>query len=276
MLEIFQNFEYAMGGAAQSCPLVLAGVGIAVVLSGLCVWLGGLYIRKPLVGVIGAAGGFVLGVVVIDRGPMPVAALAAVAALVAIALEKVFITVLGATLAAVLSFAFLAGPYMRNSETSESVKRDGESAQTSTFGYSEVIAELRAFAVEVAGKARYAGSNMPFQRWALVVVMASICGVAGVTIWPLTAALSFSALGTMLIFFGMTLLLLYKGSSPAGQLNNEPMVYAGVFAGMVIFGTIEQMVLCRRPQTGQVEKKKTDDKEKKENAGIKKRGWRTT
>ena len=82
MLEIFQNFEYAMGGAAQSSPLFLAGVGIAIVLTGLCVWLGGLYIKTPFVGIIGSAGGFVLGAVVINRGPVPVAALAAVAALV--------------------------------------------------------------------------------------------------------------------------------------------------------------------------------------------------
>ncbi len=275
MLEIFQNFEYAMGGAAQSCPLVLTAVGIAVVLAGLCIWLGGLYIKKPLVGIIGGAGGFVLGAVVIDRGPVPVAALAAVAALVAIAFERVFITVMAAVLAVVVGFVVLAGPYMKNSGTLESTNRDEASARTSTFDRGEVVAELRAYAVDVAGSATYAGSNMPPQRWALVAAIAVICVVGGFFIWRLIAALCFSALGTMLIFFGMTLLLIYKGSSPAGHLNDRSMVYAGIFAGMIAFGTIEQLVLCRRPQTKPAQKKKINDKEK-EDTVPRKRGWRTT
>lgn len=268
MLEIFQNFEYAMGGAAQSCPLVLAAVGIAVVLAGLCVWLGGLYIKKPLVGVIGGAGGFVLGATVINRGPVPVAALSAVAALVAIALERVFITVLAATLAAVLGFAVLAGPYMKNSGASEPARRYEVSAETQTYDNVEFMAELKAYAVDVAGSARYAGSNMPPQRWALVAAMAVICVIGGFTLWRLTAVLCFSAFGTMLICFGMTLMLLCKGSSPVTNLNHRPMVYAGVFAGMIAFGTIEQLVLCRRQQAGPA-KKKMKDKEK-EDAGTKK------
>jgi len=274
MLEIFQNFEYAIGGAVQSNPLVLAGAGIAAVLAGLCVWLGGLRIRKILIGTTAAAGGCVLGVVVIDRGPVPAAALAAVAALVAIALEKVFITVLAAVLAGVFGFAVLAGPYMENSGASNSASRDEVSVETSSSGDGKVMAELRAYAVDVGGRARQAGSNMPPQRLVLVAALAAICVVGGFTLWRLTAALCFSALGTMLIFFGMMLLLLYKGSSPVGYLGERPLLYAGVFAGMTVFGTIEQLVLCRRPQAGPA-KKKINDKEN-EDTGTKKRRWRAT
>jgi hypothetical protein len=233
-----------------------------------------LYIKRLLVGIIGAAGGCVLGVVVINRGPVPVAALAAVTALVAIAFEKVVITIMAAVLAIVMAFAVLAGPYMKNAGT-ESARRDEASVQTSTYGFNDVIAELKAYAVDVAEKVRYAGSNMPPQRWALVASMAVIFVVGGFVVWHLTAALCFSTLGTMLIFFGMTLLLLYKGSSPVGLVNDRPIVYAGVFAGMIAFGTIEQMVLCRRPRTEPAKKKKINDKEK-EDTGTRKRNWRTT
>ena len=123
MVEIFQNFEYAIGGAVQSNPLVIAGLGIAAVLTGLCAWLGGLRIRIILIGAMAAAGGCVIGVVVIDRGPVPAAAVAAVAALAAIALEKVFVTVLAAALAGVFGFAVLAAPYMDNSGGAETAIR---------------------------------------------------------------------------------------------------------------------------------------------------------
>jgi len=274
MLEIFQNFEYAIGGAAQSNPLVLAGAGVAAVLVGLCVWLGGLRIRIILVGTIAAAGGCILGVVVINRGPVAAAAVAAVAALVAIALERVFITVLAAALAGVLGFAVLAAPYMEDSAAAETASRHKVSVEASSRGDGEVMSELRAYAVDVGERAKQACSDMPLQRWALVAVLAAICVVGGFTLWRLTGALCFSALGTTLIFFGMTLLLLYKGSSLAGYVGERPLVYAGVFAGMIVFGTVEQLVLCRRPQAGPV-RKKTDDKEN-EDTGTKKRRWRTT
>ncbi|MFH1719584.1 MAG: hypothetical protein ABIF19_19715 [Planctomycetota bacterium] len=274
MLEIFQNFECAMGGAAQSSPLVLIGPGIAAVLAGLFVWLGGLNLRKILVGIIAAAGGCVFGFVVIGRGPVPAAASAAAAALVAIALERVFITVLAAALAAAFGFAVLAGPYMENSGAANSASRDEVSAETSTFGDGEVMEELRAYAVDVGGRARQAGSEMPAQRWAVIAALAAICVVGGFTLWRLTAALCFSTLGTMLILFGMTLLLLFKGSSPVGYVSDRPSVYAGVSAAMVVFGTIEQLVLCRRPQAGPAKKKKND--KENEDTGTKTRGWRTT
>lgn len=273
MLEIFQNFEYAIGGAVQSNPLVLAGLGTAAVLAGLCAWLGGLRIRTILIGTMAAAGGCVLGVVVIDRGPVPAAAVAAVAALIAIALEKVFITVLAAALAGVFGFAVLAAPYMENSGAAETASRREVSVEASP-GDGEVMAELKAYVVDVGERAGQAGSNMPPQRLILVAGLAAICVVGGFTLWRLTAAMCFSTLGTTLIFFGMTLLLLYKGSSPSGYLGEKPLLYAGVFAGMTLFGTVEQLVLCRRPQAVPA-KKKIDDKEN-EDTGTKKKRWRTT
>jgi len=274
MVEIFQNFEYAIGGAVQSNPLVLAGLGIAAVLAGLCVWLGGLRIRIVVVGTIGAAGGFILGVVVIDRGPVAAAAAAGVAALAAIALEKVFIAVLAVALAGVFSFAVLASPYMEYSGTAESASRHKVSVEASS-GDGEVMEEFKAYAVDVGERARQAGSNMPPQRLILVAALTAICLVGGIFLWRLTAAMCFSTLGTTLIFFGMTLLLLYKGSSPSGCLSERPLLYAGVFAGMIVFGTVEQLVLCRRPQTGPP-KKKTDDKENEDTGTEKKGRWRAT
>jgi lysylphosphatidylglycerol synthetase-like protein (DUF2156 family) len=63
-------------------------------------------------------------------------------------------------------------------------------------------------------------------------------------------ALLFSAAGTAIIFSGMIGLLIYKGADPLGEVSGRSGFYAAVFAGMTIFGTIVQSVLCRKTQRG--------------------------
>jgi len=53
-------------------------------------------------------------------------------------------------------------------------------------------------------------------------------------------------LGTMFIFAGMILLLLYKGSAPISAIFHKAPVYATVFAAMAAFGAVVQLVFCRQ------------------------------
>ena len=85
MFEILQNFEQA---AARFSPIVLIGPGIATVIVGLFVWLGGLGFRKVLAGVLGAVFGWICGFFISGRNIIAGAASAVVATFVATILDR--------------------------------------------------------------------------------------------------------------------------------------------------------------------------------------------
>ncbi len=63
-------------------------------------------------------------------------------------------------------------------------------------------------------------------------------------------AFLFSAAGAAIIFSGMIGLLIYKGADPLGAITERSGFFAAVFAGMIIFGTIVQTILCRKTKSG--------------------------
>jgi hypothetical protein len=52
--------------------------------------------------------------------------------------------------------------------------------------------------------------------------------------------------GSALVLTGMTLLLLFKGAEPLKHINMNHKFYTTVFAVMIVFGTFEQLILCKR------------------------------
>jgi len=87
----------------------------------------------------------------------------------------------------------------------------------------------------------------------------------GFFFWRFIPALCCAALGTMLIFAGMILLLLYKGALPVSCISRNQSFYASVFMAATAFGTIEQLLLCQRTKKQPIRKKQASkDKEIKE------------
>ena len=77
----------------------------------------------------------------------------------------------------------------------------------------------------------------------------------------LFSALCSAAAGTLLIFTGMILLLTYKGTKPFEYIYNSQFLTA-VLLAMVAFGTVEQMLLCRKSKKESANKKEVnEDKE---------------
>jgi len=271
MLEIFQNFEQM---AAQFSPLVLIGSGVAAVLVGLFIWLGGLGLKRLLVAVAGAVTGGVLGFFVIGRNIISATISAVVAAIIAIILERAFITILAAALAGALGFAVLAGPYIENSQAANPANQEEMSAQATTMSVDESINELKAYALDAGEKIKQTCSQMPVLRWAIIAIPVAILIIGGFFFWRLTSALCCSVLGTMLIFAGMILLLLYKGAAPVSSICYKPLFYASVFIAMTAFGTVEQLLLCQRVKTKSAAKGQAH--KDKEGAEKVKHDWRTT
>jgi len=209
MLEIVNDFVRIVG---KPGPVALVAAGIAIVLFGLFVWLGGLGFRKALVVFVGAAAGLLCAFVFIGRSTAHLVLAAAGGIALGLLLEKVFLTLLAAGLAGVATIVGFAAYY----------KVD--------FGIS----------------ARYALGQLPPQAWIAAAALAAGFILAGFYIWRFVSAVACSALGTILVFAGMILLLTYKGTGPVQHIESQPLFYAGVFGGMTAFGAVVQMLICPR------------------------------
>jgi len=75
------------------------------------------------------------------------------------------------------------------------------------------------------------------------------------------SALILSVLGTAVIFAGMIMLLIYKGSQPVTYIIQKQYFFGSVFAIMAVFGTIEQLLLCKQAKKSlKNEEKKCKDR----------------
>jgi hypothetical protein len=273
MLEILRNFEFILGEAARVRPMIVIGAGVAAVAVGLFVWLGGLGLRRVLVAVAGAITGGILGFVLIGRGVIPAGASAGAAAVVAVLFERLSVAILAAALAAAIGFAVLVRPILVDPQALSPANQDETSTQTTTVSGDVILTKLRAYAVDVGSEFRRAAPQMPPYEWAIIAVLAAIFTVGGLIFRRVVPALCFSVLGTILIFVGMSLLLLYKGVEPVSRISSQPAIYAGVLAAMTAFGTVEQLVLCRAAKA-QARKKKGPAREN-QGAEERQRSWRT-
>ncbi len=260
MIEIVQNFEQM---TRQFSPWVLIGSGVVFLLSGLCIWLSGLALRKILITIVGLAGGIVVGLFVVGRNIFSASLSAALAALIALIFEKVLVVLLAAALAAAIAFTILAGPYFEQAETTE--VQIEMSDQTTTAGLGETLDELKTFGLDAGEKIKQAGTKIPVHIWAIIAVPAAIFLICGVALWRFTSTLFFSIAGTMVVFLGMILLLSYKGTKPVSLIRSKPLISATVFLAMAAFGTIIQLLLCKSPKKEKITKIKPGRKKGKNN-----------
>lgn len=160
MIENLKNLEKTATGLEQ---ILLVGPGLACVLLGLFLWLGGSAFKRTLAAIAGLLAGAACGFVIISRNTISLTIAAAAGCLIATIIERAY-TALAPT----------------------------------GFFFSRLI-----------------------------------------------PALCSTVLGTLLVFAGMILLLLYKGSAPITHINDRQSFYAAVCIAMIAFGTITQLLLCR-------------------------------
>lgn len=269
MLEILQDFEQAAAGFA---PLVLIVPGLAAVIIGLFVWLGGLGFRRLMVALLGAIAGGLCGFFLIGRNLSATVVSAGLAALIAIIFEKVFVILLAVALAAAFGFAILARPYLEPTKAAVPPGQGTVSAPSGSATVRQSMETIKAHAVSLGQTVKHVCSEMPIHNWAIIGGLIVLFVVAGVYLWRLVSALCCAALGTTLIFGGLILLLLFKGSAPISRISSNTPFYAAVFAAMAAFGTVEQLLLCRSDKKGSAkEKGKGKDQQDSGRAG---RGWR--
>ncbi len=269
MSEILQRFERS---AVSFSPAVLIGAGLAAVLLGLFLWIGGLGFRKILVAILGAVTGAICGFFIVGNN-IVVVALAAAAAVVAAIIERIFIIILAAALAAVFALIILTGPYIENSQAPIPITQAPIAKPALTVSVRGSLKVMNTYALDCFNVIKQASAKLPLNRWIMIAAVLVVVIVAGLLLWRLTFAFSCAALGTMLIFAGMILLLLYKGSAPVSRIFHGSLFYLIVFIAMIFFGTLEQLLLCKDVKRQSTRKKQAGKDE--QGPVMKKHDWRT-
>jgi hypothetical protein len=246
MFEIARQLEQT---AVWFEPAVLIVPGIAAVLFGLFVWLGGLGFRRILVAIAGAVSGGICGFFVSGQNIMPAVVSAGVVMVFAIILDRIFILMLTGVLAAVLCFAFLAGPYIESKDNLE----NHPGKMTVSLNTRESVEVMKGYAADFAAEVKRIFLHMSVYERVVPVVVAVLFMAAGFYWQRLTSAFCCAALGAILICAGMILLLLYKGAAPISRVCQNQTLYQSIFGIVTAFGMATQLLLC--PRIGLAEKK---------------------
>ena len=236
MLEIAHDFERA---AANFSPILSVTLGLVTVVAGLFVWLGGLGLRKLLVAIVGAVAGAIAGSFIARENLASTVVSAAVAAALALVFERLFISILAVASAAVVTFVILAGVYE----------------------------------VNLSDGLKHACSQMPLYSWPIVAAVTAVFIAGAFYLWRATSALCCAAVGTLLVFAGMILLLLHKGAAPVSYIESRGSFFAMVVVAMTAFGTFEQLLFCK-PTSGYLAAKRRAAGKKDQEHDDSHKDWR--
>jgi hypothetical protein len=243
MFEIARGLEQT---AVWFKPAVLIVPGLACVLLGLFVWLGGLGFRRALAAVIGAVSGGICGFFIDGRNITTAMISVGVAMVIAIILEKIFIAILTGVLAAAIGFAVLAGPYIGSEDGLKHYSEYDTEKMTVFLSTGQSIKAAEGYIADFANEIKWILSQMPVRNQAIIAALAVFFMAAGFFRQRLTSAFCCATLGSMLIFAGMIMLLLYKGAAPISRICQNRLFYQSIFGIMTAFGMAEQLLLCQR------------------------------
>lgn len=263
MLEMLLNFERY---AVYLNPTALLSLGIAVVATGLVLWLAGMALRKLFLFVAGAVAGAIIGLYFVGRKTISAAGLAALCALAAAFFNKLFVTILAAAMAVLLAVSIMAWHYdFELAIEPVLVKPATQLNQKQTI---EFIAQN---IVDFAERMNDIYRRIPNYNWLIVPLLIVVFVAAGIFCWNLICAWLFATAGTIFIFAGMISLLLYKGSAPVTAIFNNGNYYAAVFSAMMLLGTIVQLLLFHHIKSRAPGEKTKSDNLKQPSA---QQGWR--
>src|SRR3990172_7449861 len=265
MVDILQSFEQASG---RLSPLVLIGPGIAAVVIGLFVWLGGVGFRKWVLGIAGGLSGALAGFFVFGLNPLLTAAFAGIAAAAAAVFQRLFIAVLGGVLSFAIGFCVLARPYLGEAWVAVTPAK-----QSDALSWVQSARIMKSYAIEFDASVRQVYSEMPGYNRAILAAAAAAGAAGGFGFRRVASALCFAVSGTAFIFAGMILLLLQKGSAAISGIFHKPAFYAIVFLAMAAFGAVEQLIFCKQKKEESAKVGK-DGKGGDESASVR-RSWRT-
>jgi hypothetical protein len=243
MFEIARSLEQT---AVWFKPAVLIVPGLVAVLLGLFIWLGGLGFRRILAAIVGAVSGGICGFFISGRNIVPVVISTGITMFVAVIFEKIFIAALTGILAAVICFAFFAKPYIGNEESLNGFQERKTGKMKMYLDAEESVEMAKGFAVDFVAEVKQIFFRLPGYSKAVMTAVVVFFTATAAFRQRLTAAFCCAALGSMLIFAGMIMLLLYKGAAPVSSICRNQVFYQSIFGIMTAFGLAVQLLLCQR------------------------------
>ncbi|MHC4266583.1 MAG: hypothetical protein ACYSUK_11745 [Planctomycetota bacterium] len=216
MFEFAQSFEQA---AMQFSAPVLVVPGLILVFAGLFIWLGGLGFSRIFIATIGAVAGCLCGLFVVGKNTTAAVVLAVIVAILAIAWKRIFITILLAIVAAVGVFFVFTSDYFDQSGYRHPIVMSA-SGEKADIGRS--LQAITDFSAEFTTTMRIASSKMPAYYWAFIAGAFILGLVICFKVWRIGSALCCAAMGSVCIFAGMILLLIFKGSYPITEIGSKP------------------------------------------------------
>ncbi len=263
--------------AGRFPPLFLIVPGVAMVLLGLFLWLGGLGLAKVVAAIAGIVVGGILGFIASGNNLGWAIAIALVAAMVDIVLRKIFGAALAAAIVSSIVVVVVAWPDLRDAQSLKSYPSPKEDSGAYTLTQDQAAEMLKSYATDLGGAVKQSCTQTSKLIWAAAAAAAAVSLIVGFSLWQLASAFCYATLGVALVFAGMVSLLLYKGSGPISDICNRGMFYLGVLCAMIAFGTFEQLLLLRRSKT-QLAAKASEEKGRKAVTDAPRRhlGWRSS
>jgi len=249
MVEIAENFERL---AVDFSPALLLVPGLILTAAGLVVWLAGLRFSKIIIAITAAMAGFAAGFFAAGQKIVPAIIMAALFAVLAAIFEKISAAVLAGLLTIIICLAIL-------SEHQNTVE-PGRTVPKKIVNVAESVKSLSAFAIDSAKHIKNLAVGTPVSEWAIIAVIALIVFFSMIFLGRMALAIFLSVLGSVHIFKGMILLLLFKGALPITAILAKIPFYSGVFGVMVIFGAFEQLIFCQIPKKKPIIEKSIKDK----------------
>lgn len=237
-------FRHLQRVAPLAVSLLVVVPGIICVLGGLGLWLGGLRASKFVACLLGSVCGLVCAFLFTDAGVGVIAGVAVIWMLFGLIFDKVTIAFAGAAVVVAICLVAFTWPALDanlNCPYPEFVKA------STAGGGEQVKADLIEIGKQFAfftGKVVEAAKTVTTVRFMLSACVGLAIFIGGFLKGKITAAASCSLMGTLLVFYGMILLLMYKGATPLTVIYMKARYYGIAAAVMVVAGTAVQLMLC--------------------------------
>lgn len=242
MIEILNSFEQV---ADRLSPAVLIVPGLAMAVLGLVTWLAGMCMRRLVLGLVGAMTAGMAGLFLGRQNPAIACLAAAAGAGLGAILPRFFVAVFLAGLGAGVTLAVLA----RMHPLQEAGARNFDKIER-RLTTRESLDVIQMYVLDIADRIRAIARGLPSMDLAVVAGVGVGLLALGLLFPRLAGALTCSVLGTGLVFTGLMLLLIDKGSAPISRMERQGPFFGLVLLAMIAFGTLEHLLLCPPPGRG--------------------------
>ncbi len=270
MVEILKSFEQT---AVWFRPIVLVLPGLGATASGLFIWLGGLGFRRLLLAVLGGVIATLMALAIMGLNPAAMVLTGLLGAFVAVLFRRFFAATLLSAQGALVTFLVVGWPYLVPPDGSLT-GRLASAPDKRVLTTAESLHVVRTAAGDAIEVAKQTGRQLAASRWAIITAVAFTLLMTGLLFRQFGGAMSCALLGSALVFAGLILLLIFKGSAPVTRMARQPMLFGGAFLGMMVFGTAEQWIVCRRIDKHDEAQAPSGKKSKSRKRQTGKRTWR--